>query len=431
MYRDWRETVTGPRGGVSYAYATGAWEVGGSNRINIEDVCMRPDMPFPTYQENGLVYKNTYRRPQHVGNGDIEPWLEFMRHLLPVETEREWFCSWLAHKHRHPAIPGAGVIMVAASPEGPVYGTGRGLLRDIIARLLGPKYVRPIDFDIFTGKSSQGVFTDFGAYALMVTVNEARDNAESGRWSERRAIYERLKEIVDPRAIERTFTSKGKPAFQARSCASYLIASNNRDALQIPPDDRRIAALVNGERMPAQMAAGLEAWMDAPGNIAELARWLERRDLGNFNAYEAPETAAKKVMQELARTDLDDAWSAVKRRIGPKGLFTGELIRTAMQEELSDYTMGDEIKRWLRRRIRAEAVRVKDYRLSPAQGRHWILSWRDYDDKLLPSVSESAARSAVETTTRALLGTEPSTIGATILGLKHPSGDDGDDNKNR
>ena len=110
---------------------------------------------------------------------------------------------------------------------------------------------------------------------MLVTVNEAKDTPEFGRWSERRAVYERLKELVDPRAIERTFLKKGQQAFQAPAFASYLIASNNRDALQIPPGDRRVAALANGGQLPGAQAKVLQAWMEQPGNIAALAGFLE------------------------------------------------------------------------------------------------------------------------------------------------------------
>ena len=201
-------------------------------------------------------------------------------------------------------------MMVAAGPEGPVYGCGRGMLRDILARLLGMPYVRPIDFDIFSGTSAQAVYTDWAAYAILVTVSEAKDTPDAGRWAARRATYQRIKELVDPRAVERHFLVKKLQAFIALAFASILIFSNNVDALQIPEADRRIAALADGVRMPPEMAKALQAWMDQPGNIAELARWLEARDIGEFDAYTPLRTVTKTTMQELARSDLDDAFIA-------------------------------------------------------------------------------------------------------------------------
>ena len=166
---------------------------------------MRPDRDFPTYTEGGETFKNTYRRPVHEGTGDVQTFIDFMKHLLPVEFEREWFLDWLAHKWRNPAIPGVAVVMVASEVEGQIFGTGRGMLRDVLQRLLGKAYARPVDFDIMTGKSSQGVFTDWLAGSILIMVDEAKDTADASRWSERRAVYERLKAIIDPKAVERAF----------------------------------------------------------------------------------------------------------------------------------------------------------------------------------------------------------------------------------
>ena len=106
-FRSWREKIKGPEGGdKGWDSATARWEAD-PKRLDIRGVRMRPDQPFPVYEEDGQFFKNTYRRPQHVGAGDIQPWPEFVAHLLPNKVEREWFLNWLAHKHRYPGIPGS------------------------------------------------------------------------------------------------------------------------------------------------------------------------------------------------------------------------------------------------------------------------------------------------------------------------------------
>ena len=77
----------------------------------------------------------------------------------------------------------------------------------------------------------------------------------------------------------RTFTSKGRPAFQGAAYASYLIGSNNCDALQIPAEDRRIPRCATAALPAREQAQALDAWMNVPGNIAALARMLSARDL--------------------------------------------------------------------------------------------------------------------------------------------------------
>lgn len=415
LYRSWRELIPGRvqnNGNVTaskFSYAAGAWEVS-PTRQDIEGVRMRPDKAYPLYQENDRLYKNTFLKPQHSGEGEVLQWLLFMRHLLPDETEREWFCDWLAHKQQHPGIPGVAVIMVAATDDGPVYGAGRGILRDILARLFGVQYVKPLDFDVFTGQSAQGVYTDWAAYSILVTVTEAKDTADSGKWASRRAVYERLKEIVDPRAIDRTFTVKGRPAFTSRSFASYLIFSNHRDALQVVSGDRRVTALANGSQMPGKMAAALSDWMEQEGNIAELARWLEARDLSGFNVYQPLMTSTKMTMQELAGTELDEAFALARRFIGPRGLFTGRQLEGFMLAEMND--LSDGTRRQVRRMVKQASKKVHDYRMPPLEGRDWILCWRDYNPVHIDSATR--AQNAVLNSGKQLVSSRSGELGLVL-----------------
>jgi len=412
-FRPWYVTTIGPRGGENNAYATSGWELH-SSRLTLEGVRLRPDQPFPVYAENDRLYKNTYRRPRHIGSGNAEVWHRFMEHLLPDPVERGWYLDWLAHKHRHPAIPGVAVIMVAASEEGPIYGAGRGMLRGVLGRLFGAEYVQTIDFDVFSGKSAQAVYTDWMAYSLLVTVSEAKDSADAGRWTERRAVYERIKEIVDPRPVERMFTCKSLPSFKATAFTSYHIFSNNFDAIQLPPDDRRATVLRNGVQMPTTMAIELEAWMEEPGNIAALSAWLDARDLTHFNAYAPLPTETKALMQELARSEIDDAFDKVRRAIGPHGLFTGEMVRLAVLGELEH--AGEAVETAIRRKLRSASQKLNDYRLTPSAGRHWVLCWRGAK---VGVIDEEIARRNVEGTRKRLeqLG-QPTGLAAQIIELK-------------
>jgi hypothetical protein len=392
-HRAWHIETEGPRGGKKLAYATSGWELN-AGRPALEGVRLRPDQPFPLYAEGGLLYKNTYQRLRHEGTGDIGVWDRFMAHLLPEEAERSWFLNWLAHKLRFPGIPGVAVIMVAANAQGPVYGAGRGMLRDVLARLFGEQYVWTIDFDIFAGKSAQAAYTDWAAYSLLVTVSEAKDTAESGRWADRRATYERLKETVDPRPVERMFTPKGLPAFKARAVASYLIFSNNFDAVQLPPDDRRATVLRNGVQMPSAMAEELQTWMNQPGNIAEVARHLMARDLRAFNVYAPMLTETKTRMQELARSDLDIAFEHVQRALGPTALFTGEMIRMAVLGELDHIT--EAIEAQIRQKVKNSTQKVPgEHRMPRAASlgkRHWILGWHGGPQGVVLSSDEAVLR---------------------------------------
>ena len=404
--RAWNEATKGKRGALKIIYATSIWEMHPTRR-SIRGIRMRPDMPFPTYQENGELFKNTYLRPVHTGEGNVQTFLDFMVHLIPDEFERNWFLDWLAHKWVKPEIPGIAVVMVASDIEGQIFGTGRGMLRDIVQRLLGRAYARPLNFDVLTGKSAQGVYTDWLAGVILVMVDEAKDTPDSGRWSERRAVFERLKEIIDPRVVERAFQVKWGQQFYGLCFAGFLIATNNLDAIQIPAGDRRFGVLANGGRMQAEMAKKLQTWMDQPGNIAELARWLEARDLRAFDPFEAPETLTKSVMQELARSERDEAFITVRRRLGKGALFTGEQILRAMQQEVgAEVARREDFMAWVRHRVRAAATAYdEEFRMprGPDGKRAYILRWRDYDGPVVKKVEDAQGQVGI---TEKIIGAE-------------------------
>ena len=403
-YKPWHEIIPGPDGGETTNYVAAIWAMR-PERSKIRGIRMRPDRDYPTYVENSETFKNTYLKPVHKGAGDIQPFLDFIAHLLPTKFEREWFLDWLACKWMRPEIPGIAVVMVAQDVEGQIFGTGRGMLRDILQRLLGNAYAKHVDFDILTGKSAQGVYTDFLADVVLLMVDEAKDTADASRWSERRAAYERLKSVIDPRAIERSFVVKGEQRFFGLCFAAFLIFTNNLDAIQIPPGDRRFGCLANGGRMTAEMAKGLQAWMDQPGNIAELARWLEAATSDQeFDPFEAPVTLTKTAMQELASSERDDAFLTVRRRIGKNGLFTADQFLNAMNAEVgTDTAHRDDFKFWVKQRLRAAAVSCKgEFRMprKPDHTRPRILHWRDYSGPEMATAEQ--AQEQVELTEKIL-----------------------------
>ena len=427
-YRSWYEDVPGPQGGrPKRVYASLCWETS-PRRMNVAGVRMRPDQPFPLYEEDGFTFKNTYKKPCHTqeGHGTIQPWLRFMDHLLPDPTEREWFLNRLAHKWQNPAVPGVGVVMVASQYGKPVYGCGRGILFSILSQLFQPAYVKMIDFDVFSGQSSQAQFTDWQANTLILGVSEAKDTVDAGRYTTKRAVFERIKEVIEPRAIRKTVTPKGRPAYTAICYGMVIIFSNHADALQLPTDERRITALCNGDRMPADMAVSLQAWMDDPDNIAALARDLEARDVSAFNVFEPLVTTVKSVMEDLARTEMDDAFEEVENLVTKNGLFTTAQIIKGVAAEMGMSSRIEKIEDAVRRKVKLTARRLNSLRMPRERNRDWILVWRksDWTDANAEHVTPEQAHKLVGVTDDLVRGIETSNAAeaAEMVGqlLKYP-----------
>jgi hypothetical protein len=157
------------------------------------------------------------------------------------------------------------VIMVAEE-----FGTGRGTLFDILELLFGEDYVVPCEFGELTGTSAGARFNDRLANALIATVNEAADE-DGHQQARRRLTYEALKNAIEPSPrARRRFEKKGHDAYAQRSARSTLIATNHRDVVKLPRDDRRICILTCGTEMTAAETMDIRAWMAVTENIGAL-----------------------------------------------------------------------------------------------------------------------------------------------------------------
>ncbi len=131
----------------------------------------------------------------------------------------------MAHKQAKPEIPGTAVLFVADTDEGVregKFGTGRGMLFKIAHKLYGEDYCRAQSFDILDGSSSQAAYTDWMHNSVLVTIDEAKSSATSYRRGERNAVYEVLKNIVDPAPKRCRFKAKYGQAFDGMSLLHVL-----------------------------------------------------------------------------------------------------------------------------------------------------------------------------------------------------------------
>jgi hypothetical protein len=301
-YRAWSEFK-----GVKELLVTDMWERI-PQRVNIAGVRMRPDRPFPLYREGGMTFKNVYRRPIHVGGGSLRPFMEFLERFLPDAREREWLLDWMAHKLARPEIPGTAVVFVADNEEGTregVFGTGRGLLFRIVRELFGTEYARSQSFSMLEGSNGQAVFNDWMHGSVLVTVDESRTSATAHRRGERSAVYEVLKDIVDPAPKLFNFKGKYRAAFDGMSYCSFWVATNHADALAIPASDRRFTVLRNGRQMTLEERNAIVAWLEQPANIGALAAFLKDRDLAGFDMFLPLATTGKAEMAELALSSVE------------------------------------------------------------------------------------------------------------------------------
>ena len=214
-----------------------------------------------------------------------------------------------------------GLIMVAEE-----FGTGRGTLFDILELLFGKDYVVPCTFGELTGTSAAARFNARLADALFAVVNEAI--AEDGhQQSQRRLAYDALKNVIDPSSTaRRRFEAKGQHAYAQRSAMSTITATQHRDVVKLPPDDRRIEVLTCGRKMTPAERTEIRNWMADPRNIGALHRKLlatPAAPLEVFDPYGVPPPfAGRLVMIGMGETRLEDAYGTAIDALEGFPLFT-------------------------------------------------------------------------------------------------------------
>jgi Family of unknown function (DUF5906) len=358
----WALMEIGPRGGVKMHSPAEDW-LRSTARLSIRREEMRPDRPRPTFTEDGYHIFNRYRPQVHpIEGGDLAPFEAFFARLFPDATERTWCWNYLAHKTRRPWVPMIGVIMVAEE-----FGTGRGTLFEILALLFGREYVVPCTFGELTGTSAAARFNARLADALFVVVNEAV--AEDGhQQTQRRLHYDALKNVVDPSPTQRRrFEAKQQHAYAQTSAASTIIATNHRDVVKLPRDDRRFEVLTCGRKMTPAETTELRTWMADLKNIGALHRALLAASavpLDVFNPYGVPPPFAGRLeMIGMAQSRIEDAYEAAMDALEGSPLFTMTQAKRLIGY-FGDYASGD----WSNQALHTVAKNA--YRLRKQRIRH-------------------------------------------------------------
>lgn len=326
------EEDPGAKGGKKIARLADLWLQHPARR-DVRTIAMRPDRPYPLYREDGASHLNTYRSLVLPSNGDPEVGMEFLRRLLPVESERTYFTRWLSYKLQHPDTRGPGIIMVAHDS----YGTGRGTLFEILFRMFADGLVRKIDFSTLAGKTYQSQYNEWLADSLMVLVDEAQESSTTlSRWQMRNNAYEKLKEVVDPGVSRVNIIRKGLKNTSGISYASMIIATNHMDSVVLPTGDRRFFICENGAPQSAEYWEDVYRWIRTDGNIGAFVEALKKVDLADYTPFSLPPmTAAKADMIDAGTSELDRLMEEVLREM-PNTLLCKEQVILRIEDRVAE-----------------------------------------------------------------------------------------------
>jgi hypothetical protein len=125
---------------------------------------------------------------------------------------------------------------------------------------------------------------------------------------------------------------------------SVLIATNHRDLVKLPRNDRRFSVLTCGSKMTASEREDIRSWMASPENIGALYRALLATPAVPLDVFDPfgdpPPFAGRLEMIGMSETRLEDAYGAALDALKEHPLFT----MTQAQKLIGyfgDYKTGD------------------------------------------------------------------------------------------
>ena len=247
----------------------------------------RPDMPFPYYKENGERFKNVYlpagahRHRRHRAVPRVHGALPAGQDAARVAVD------WMAHKQCEPEIPGTAVLFVADTDDGVregKFGTGRGMFFNVMHTALRR--------GILAGRRTSTSSMARAARRPTPTGCTTRCWSPSTRPSPRRrrtgaASVRRLRGAERHRrpGAEAIASRPSTGGVRRHVVLLVLVACNHADALAIPAKTgaSRCCATAGDDRR--RRPRSFAAWMEQPGNIAALSRFLAKRSLKGFNMF--------------------------------------------------------------------------------------------------------------------------------------------------
>ncbi|WP_134679384.1 primase-helicase family protein [Paracoccus ravus] len=246
---------------------------------------------------------------------DAEPtdFLRLIRHVFPHEGDAEWVMQWMGYKLRNPHARMTALVSVAT-----VMGSGRNTVFEIMRRLVGGNCSTIMANRLFGKQASQ--FNSHLADNLLLTIGEVEEgDAGNENYRVSRAVFGRLKELVDPDERTVLVERKGYDGQTAEIFTSFMIATNSSGALPLVEGDRRFSVLGGNTQMLHDVMPDIVTWQGRirGGDEIELTkvyRYLtEKVDLSNFNPREPRETSAKRAMISDGKSRYDEMIEEILR----------------------------------------------------------------------------------------------------------------------
>lgn len=246
------------------------------------------------FKEGGNVYVNRWVMGPRFQNisGPLDIWFDHVHYLFSgnleyIELFHKYLSALFQKKRKR-----LNVTLVLYSKEEGIGKTSP--LRFLFNKRFGHKNVKGLTNDIVTSSFNSSI-TD-----AEVVIYEEADATR------RYSIMNKIKAWVTDEFITRH--AKGKDAEDVRNFASYIVLTNNKDALAITEQDRRYLVL-ECEAVPQSHAYFVKLFDYLKQNVGAVINYYNNREL-DFDAF-ARRAVRTKTAEEMRRASLPEQARAI------------------------------------------------------------------------------------------------------------------------
>lgn len=284
----------------------------------VEDILATKDGFFPM---RGVRAFNTYRQPPTPDLSLADkagPWVEHVKKIYPEPIEHEYFFDYCAHMIQRPEEKCNAAIVVSGKQ-----GIGKDFMLAPLRYAVGQWNCANI--------SPDALLKDYNPWveSVMLTVDEVRPQQDDHRAT---AMYDSMKTLIASPPDVLPMNNKHEKVRYVANVLRLFLTTNDRMALYLPPDDRRV--MVMHSPFPTMWYMDVDPdyfkrlfhWMSFQGGAAAIAGWLATRDLSNFDAHGlVPKTGAWREVQQSWEAADDEVTVALEVLGHPNVLLGSEL----------------------------------------------------------------------------------------------------------
>lgn len=294
----------------------------------VENLLATKDGFFPMH---GVRTMNTYRAPPEADLSLADEaglWVEHVKKVFPEPTEHGYFFDYCAHMVQRPEEKCNAAIVLSGK---------QGIGKDAI--------LAPLRYAIgqwnCTNIAPDALFSPYNPYvqSVMLTVDEVRPQNDDHRAT---AMYDSMKTLMASPPDVLPLNDKHDKVRYVANVLRLFLTTNDRLALYIPPDDRRV--LLMHSTLPKQWHLDedptyfkrLFSWM-LSGGVEAIAGWLAARDISKFDPHgEVPKSGSWREVQQSWEAADDEVTVALEKLEHPDCFLGSELPGAIFdgQEEL-------------------------------------------------------------------------------------------------